>query len=132
MKFEIAKITRAIRLAEYAKEYEGVEIRVWVNPPVKLLVEHDRWIEAMKNIVNRGEGAETVEQIVAGLNAAADGLAAIFSELWSQGPAESRWSVEEIRTFVAENMDGDPRLWPWLRNQTIELIREHREGIKKN
>jgi hypothetical protein len=29
-------------------------------------------------------------------------------------------------------VDGDPRLWPWLRNQTIELIREHREGIKKN
>jgi hypothetical protein len=132
MKFEIAKITRAVRLAEYAEEYEGVEIRVWVNPPVKLLVEHDRWIESLKNIVNRGEGAETVEQIIKGVDAAADGLAAVFSELWSQGPAESRWSVEEIRAFVAENAETDPRLWMWLRNRSIEMIGEHRAGIKKN
>lgn len=129
MKFEIAKITQAVRLSGYAAEYGELEIRVWVNPPQRLLQEHDRIVNAIAEAVRSGGEFEAIKTAI---DETAEGLVKVFAELWSQGPEGTRWSEEEIRQLVEETMDTDPQLWPWLRNQTIEAIRTHRSRIKKD
>jgi hypothetical protein len=150
MKFEIAKIVRPVALAEYAEEYGDRQILVWVNPPLRLLDEHDQVVgrvrEVMRGVLEgptpspslKGRGAQ-VESAAVGARAwqneierAGDDLVRIFAELWSQGAEDTRWSEEEVRQLVAETVDTDPRLWPWLRNQTIMAIRAHRENVKKD
>ena len=147
MKFDIPKITRSIDLGEYAAEYEGTVIWVWVNPPAKLLNEHDQVVEEVARLARElGPELETIAQKEPGgdarptmmalinkrLDAQANELTRIFSELWSQGAADTRWTEEEIRALVKETEGTEPRLWPWLRNESIRAIRDYRAGVKKN
>lgn len=130
MKFEIPKITRAIDLVEYAPEWASLQIHVWVNPPLRLLQEHDQVLSDVRQAVkdNQVEGHSAQSSI----EKAADDLARIFSELWSQGPEETHWSAEEVVKLVEETRETDPQLWYWLRDKSIEAIREHRTQIKKD
>jgi hypothetical protein len=52
MKFEIAKIVRPVELADYAEEYGDRVIMVWVNPPVRLLEEHDQVVNRVREVVS--------------------------------------------------------------------------------
>lgn len=129
MKFEIPRITREIDLADYAPEWQALKVHVWVNPPLRLLHEYD---QALKDVVgaikdNQVEGYSAENAI----QKAADDLKRIFSELWSQGPEETRWTQEEVQQLVEETQETDPGLWIWLRNRSIELIKNHRQQIKK-
>ena len=139
MKFDIPKITRQVNLGEYAAEYEGTVIWVWVNPPARLLEEHDQVIGEVGRLARElaQEPAESsrdalVEKINKKMSGSANELARIFSQLWSQGPVDMRWSEDEIRALVQETEGTEPRLWPWLRNETIKAIRDYRAGVKKN
>lgn len=129
MKFEIRRVVKVLELSEYAPEYEGTTIMVWVNPPARLLQEHDRILsditDALKNALVEGFSPEKV------IERAAEELVAVFAELWSQGAAEMQWTADEVTKLVADTQDSDPQLWLWLRTQTINAIREHRERIKK-
>ena len=153
MKFDVPKINRAIKLSEYAPEFGEAEILVWVNPPVRLMNEHDAAVREVVEItrgmireagkmpltsppappLRNGEGSGKIEgeEWKARLEKVAGELARIFSELWSQGPEDTRWTVEEIRELVKGTTETDPGLWPWLRNRTIQTIQDYRAGIKK-
>ncbi len=130
MKFDIFKIVKGLDLGEYAEEIRGTVVEVWVNPPVRVLNRHDELIDDVKRVVRQAlkeEGAEGggLEKKLEGASA---GLVEVFVELWSQGGEGSRWTAEEIRELV----ETDPRMWIWLRKRSIEMIREHRAGVKKN
>jgi hypothetical protein len=104
MRIEIPKITKKIELREYAEEFGEAVIYVWVNPP--------------RGILNKSANEqETLERI---------------SELWSQGPAGTEMSIEEVKILVEESARTDPRLWAWLMQKTRELIMEHRIKKKEN
>ena len=113
MKFEIPKIVRAMKLAEYAPEMGETEIQVWVNPPRAKLQEY--W-----SIVDEGK-----------VNAAGSGarMAGWLSEMWSQGPSGTEWTAEQVLELVG--LDTDPRLFIWCLGRTIGMIAEHRAGQKK-
>ncbi len=130
MKIETLKIVKGLDLGEYAEEIKGTVVRVWVNPPMRWLNEHDGLIDDVKRIVEAGIRSNPEERpgLERELEAAAGGLRGKFIELWSQGPEGSGWTAEEIGDLV----ETDPQLWIWLRKRSIEMIREHRAGVKKN
>jgi hypothetical protein len=135
MKFDIPRIVKTVALANYAEEYGDRQIWVWVNPPVRLLEEHDRILSEIDQVIKlalthaQGEDASPLQVPI---DRAADGLVKVFAELWSQGPDEMRWTEEEVKQLVADTQETDPLLWPWLRNKTINAIREHRTRAKKD
>lgn len=127
MKFDIPKIVRALDLQEYAAEWGSLQIQVWVNPPIRLLQEHDQVLVDVRQAIKGNDQATaqiTIEQ-------AAKDLVRIFAELWSQGAEETRWSEAEVERLVEETQPTDPLLWNWLRERTIDMIREHRAAVKK-
>jgi hypothetical protein len=137
MKFEIPKIVKTLNVGEYAAELEPVKIVVWVNPPRALLVRHDEMIAklatAMSKRLELGAGSEVdAGELAKEIEAVRGEMTAVFSELWSAGvDPETRWSAAEIDKLITGMFETDPQLWPWLRNRTIEMIREHREFVKK-
>ena len=112
MRIQIPKILHPINLSEYAVEFGDAQIQVWVNPPIRLLAELDALMEA----VGAGEFSRLFQWL---------------SEIWSQGPEESHWTVEEIRQLFEESQESDPALFIWLYQRTLESITEHREVRKK-
>lgn len=118
MRFDIPKITRAIRLADYAAEFGEAEIQVWVNPPRALLAEYFEVIAAARakdaNLVELNE--KVLEWVVM---------------VWSQGGEDERWSYDEVKQLSEGSVETDPALWPWLMGETMRLINEHRSAVKK-
>jgi hypothetical protein len=137
MKFDIPKIVKVLNAGDYAAELEPVKIQVWVNPPRSLLVRHDEMIAklaaAMSKRLELGAGNEVdAGELAKEIEAVRGEMTAVFSELWSAGTdPERRWSAAEIDKLITGMFETDPQLWPWLRNRTIEMIREHRENVKK-
>lgn len=117
MKIIVPKVVRLLKVSEYAQEFGELAISVWVNPPRELLGE---LIECLKVVPEetREERAKRAVEIIA--------------ELWSQGTdPETHWTAEEVITLASETMETDPKLWPWLRERTFELIGQHRNQEKK-
>lgn len=145
MNIEIKKIIRPLDLREYAAEME-IEIEVWVNPPRGMLIEYDGLVEAAKNLTTEhtdateGKREEEKEEISVGIDPTeiarrleeiGGAQMELIARLWSQGPEETRWTVEELRELVEKSMDTDPGLWRWLVRKTFRMISEHRAGQKK-
>lgn len=120
MKIEIPHIVRPLHLGAYASELEGVSVQVWVNPPREMLA---RRFELVKQSREATEQAE-LERIGAE-------MIAWYAELWSQGPEDTRWSVEDVNTLIEQMNDTDPGLWVWLTGQSQEMIVAHRQQKKK-
>lgn len=151
MKFKIPKILRPLRLSEYAPEFgEEAVIQVWVNPPRDALNEHTalalasqaatkRFQEAMKRLQEAEKNkVENLEDLITAGTEASKEMAEIgkkllawFSTLWSQGPEETRWSMEDVTALVEHAAETDPKLWEWLTDESIALIVEHRTLAKK-
>jgi hypothetical protein len=112
MDLKIPNIVRPIELKEYADEFGDAVIWVWVNPTRELR------ISLSENILN---GEPTEEQI-----------GAWFSEIWSQGSEDTRFTPEDVIKLANDCMERDPRLWIWLINKTIELLSTHYSTKKKS
>lgn len=106
MKFDIPKIVKELKLAEYAPEFGEKVLHVWVNPPRKLLSDFQQ-------------------------NPTGEGVINLVSELWSQGPEDTHWSPEEVTTLIEATIETDPALFRWMRDKTIEMVGEHRNAAKK-
>lgn len=52
MKIEIKKIVRPIRLGDYAPEYDGQEIHVWLNPPRRVRMDHFEIVQEFSAVVD--------------------------------------------------------------------------------
>lgn len=112
MKINIPKITRALALTDYAPQMvdeagKPVTLHVWVNPMRGVLERHAELAEA---------GDLTA-------------LAAWWAQLWSQGPEDTRWTVEEVQALSA--LDTDPGLMLWCMAQSFQMIRAHRSVNQK-
>lgn len=103
MTVNIPRVWQEIRLAEYAPEFEGQTIRVWVNPPSRVTLE--------------------LGQILS--DKAEERLAGWLAQVWEE------WSEAEIQTLLTEAMDTDPALGSWLVRETIQKIGDWRSGKKK-
>lgn len=107
MKINIPKIVKQVELREYAAELEGAVLMVWVNPARALLAE------------------------LVGKETSTERKAEIFAELWSQGPEDTRWTGEEVLELIVSTFETDPKLFEWMRDQTLGAIGAHRAGLKK-
>ena len=139
MKLNLPKIIRAIRLGDYAPEFEKrddgtlAEVQVWINPPAPLLARYDelraRGAAELEKV--KGAAPEAVAADTGAFNELAAGIHAVFAELWSQhaDPA-THWTPEDVHALA--NNSENPTLYGWLTGQTAQMIREHRSGLRKN
>jgi len=59
-------------------------------------------------------------------------LYAWYAAVWSQhDDEETHWTADDVAELVRACQDADPALWSWLQDETLRLMREHRDGIKK-
>lgn len=108
MKIHIPKIVEAVDFGEYAEILRGQYLRVWVNPPMEVLHEHTRALSNAKS-----------EKL--------DALFDWYAKIWSQGAADTHWTVEEITQLEQD----DPAMLGWMISQTWEQRREHTDRRKK-
>jgi len=149
MKIELRRITRPVRLGDYAEEYGEEVVQVWVNPSRAKRLELQAIGEASAQARDRlaelangvdGEASDEQRQAVVDevtaineeFDALTDSLAAWYADIWSQHPnEETHWAAEDVSELVAACLENDPAFWSWLQGETMRLIREHRDGIKK-
>jgi hypothetical protein len=139
MQIKLPKIIKPLKISEYAPGSEE-EIQVWVNPPVALLQEYDKTIATARELIEKSVDAQKGKtfndklkrEIEAQSEEAGTAQIKILSEIWSQGPKLTHYSVEEIKKLIEGTRDADPMFWLWLKDKTIQLIAEHRNYIKKD
>jgi hypothetical protein len=133
MQINIPKIVKPLDLVDYAPEMAGAVFQVWVNPPRKLLEDYDVLImDAQKLIASMKDVTPTdAQKIAKDFEANAVQLQNWYSPIWSQGAEETRMTNEDVQALVKEMADTDPGLWTWLTGNTMRMIREHREAVKK-
>jgi len=148
MKIDIQKIVRPIRLGDYAPEYDGQAIHVWVNPPRQMRLDYQQVADELSQasrelelvVKEAGESTPESEEEAAGLvsdygerlEELARRLYAWFAVMWSQGDDEdTRWTTDDVVELVEACLDADPALWAWIQDEHWRLVREHREGLKK-
>lgn len=149
MRIELRRIMRPVCLRDYAEEYGDEVIQVWVNPSRAKRLELQALGEASAQARDRlnelaRQGTEDLteeerQQLTAELEELAgefDNLAlplyAWYADVWSQHDDEdTHWTADEVAELVRACQDADPALWTWLQDETLRLMREHRDGIKK-
>lgn len=106
MNFDVPKITRPLLLSNYAPEFPAdALLQVWVNPPRRIL--------------------EVINEIGSSEQPDAEKSVEVYAELWGI-------SREELLKFVNTFAETDPGLAPWCMAQSIFMISQHRNQLKKN
>lgn len=149
MKIELRRIVRPVCLGDYAQEYGNEVIQVWVNPSRATRLELQAIGEAsvqardrLNELANQNTDEFTEEerqQLTAELEELAEEfeqltvpLYAWYAAVWSQhDDKETHWTADDVAELVRACQDADPALWSWLQDETLRLMREHRDGIKK-
>lgn len=143
MKIEIPKVVRPLDLSEYAPEYDGAVIQVWVNPPrakreefqqtrMELLRISDEIQELAKDAQDHNAPEYLAKIKAAGerITALNQGVYAWHAEMWSQGDGDG-WTAEQVAEFADHALDNDPQLWQFALVRTAEMIWEYRSGRQK-
>lgn len=110
MKINIPKVIVPIEMGEYADELAGKFLLVWVNPPMKEFEKHTALLLAESK-----NGAMSSD------------LLNWYANIWSQGAADTCWTLEEIR----EIENDDPAFLNWMISATWQARREHMDRKKK-
>jgi len=143
-RFNIPKIVRPLDLAAYAPELAteigaaSPPIQMWVNMPRRKQAEYSVLItqtnDLIKKLIEAVEKAdvETARQLTEATNRVGTEIARWWSEAWSQGPEESRWTVDEVEDFARRCQAEDTALWDFIIQGCRALVREHRESARKN
>jgi hypothetical protein len=152
MKIEIPKVIVPVDMGAYAPELTGKALHVWVNPPREKLNEYDNLVadvqeqetaKARQVLLDEPKPEKpetsallrTFERVASMLNfrrqSAAQGLderlLAWFADLWSYGPADTGWTVAELRQLEG----NDPTFLKWMIESTWQARKEHVERKKK-
>jgi hypothetical protein len=139
MKIDFPIITAPLPFSEYAEPMQG-GVLVWVNIPEEKMIEHGKIILEISDLRTKltGKAPEQKELSEDELKATLEKLQALaerrikwLSEIWSQGPAETQISPEDIATIITHAQKTDPLFFEWLVNSSLVLIQEHRHGKKK-
>jgi hypothetical protein len=132
MKFEIPKIVKPLRLADYDPAFGEAAFQVWVNPPRSSMAHYWQLSQQAVELKRQLNEPETdKEEIIARMERVGKQILAWFGEIWSQGDEATRWTEAEIEELYESSRDTDPQLWPWLAEQTLAIITEHRSAQKK-
>jgi hypothetical protein len=152
MKINIPKVILSVQLGEYAPELQGKVLHVWVNMPKEKLQEYDDLVtsvqeqslaEAQKTLTGSAssedqpsEGVMKIfDQLKAVLNKKRDRkadsldvkLLQWYAEMWSQGPEETHWTVDELQQLEAQ----DPAFLSWCIARSWAERNEHVQRKKK-
>lgn len=153
MKINIPKVIVPVELNGYAAELAGQFLQVWVNPPQEKLKAYDALVtdlqqqeltRARKILLPEQEPARKKASVFAPIFAQVEHWLKVkkeekpqgldtkmlewYAEIWSQGPQDSQWSVEELRTLEAQ----DPTFLSWMIAQTWKTRTAHIENKKKS
>lgn len=136
------KIVRHVDLGEYAEEYRGVLVYVWVNPPrdtmqryFDLVQENNAAQEATRKLQAAIE-ADTPPTLAEVERAAVDAqrIGRAFLEWWAEifsqhANEETHWTVEGLAELMTS--ETDPALYRFLTTSARDLQIEHRVNGKK-
>lgn len=154
MKINIPKVVVPVELSGYAPELAGQQLQVWVNPPQDKLNEYNillteiqqqELLDAKKVLLPEADLPEeekisvlrkTFDELqrllkirkaetLQGLDAR---MLAWYAEIWSQGPQDTQWTVEELQTLEQK----DPAFLSWMISQTWKARVAHVERKKKS
>jgi len=136
---EPARETRPIDLGDYAEDYRGVVVYVWVTPTRTHV---RRWFEivgALSNAKQRAkrmdEGTEQADLINEATTAWVEDSLAWYAETWvrlevgDEAQDVTLPVAREIRELLVENL---PPAWDWLRQRTHDVMQEYRSERLKN
>jgi len=134
MKFNIPKIIQPLEMSEYDEAMEGLALQVWVNPPRsvhssywKFQIELGKLSKELESL--KDADPKKIDDLNARIESVNRDIFAWFSNIWSQGKdPDTHVALEEIETMT----DEDPALWGFVTNNTMKLIREHRDNQRKN
>ena len=112
MKLTVPNIVKPIHLSEFAPEFGDACIHVWVNP--------------------RRELRTVLIEVILSDKATDESMAEWLSEIWSQGPEDSRMTAEDVKALALECAEKAPNLWSWLVTKTIYLLTDHYNTKKKS
>ncbi len=102
----IPKILRPLALKDYAPEFGEAVIQIWANPPRDLWLKHNPLVQEARSLQKRLLEPEDPDAIKdpEEAKAAAERLVELgrevqawYSEIWSQGPAATRWTPASPR-----------------------------------
>lgn len=142
MKIDFKRIVRPLDLSGYAPEYvnEGapVVLQVWVNPPrwmTEARIERSQVGQALqeelKMLLAGQEQAERIRAILEELVAIGQESITWLSEVLSQGPEETRMSVDEVKALFEEGQEHDPGLYRWIMREAWQMGVDYRGQKKK-
>jgi hypothetical protein len=150
MKINIPKVVIPVPMSEYAPELQGNALHVWVNPPMQILQAYRQLLSTLQ--AHELESARQMLEIPATKEERSPLMRAYdqalhwinrrkeektegvsvdllewYANIWSQGPADTQWTVEELRTLE----ESDPAFLSWMIAQTWKARGEHMEQKKK-
>jgi hypothetical protein len=129
MEFDIKKIIRDLPLEEYAEEYKGSTLKIWVNPDRGFIGRRDElqteFDSRLRETKTNNALAEPFMTWVAEIYTPS--VMDWYARLWSQGERETHWTVEELQALD----ERDPALFDWLKRRSVQMIVEHRTREKK-
>jgi hypothetical protein len=119
---EIPKVKRVVELCKYAKEFGEEVIQVWVNPGREVLDLLDEVAGLSRALRKLTAGDGEYERVGKELE---EGTVELMARLWETTP-------EEVRELKEKSFATDPALVNWLIDESINLLRDHRMGVRKN
>jgi hypothetical protein len=133
------KIVAPLDLGEYHAQFSGQELQVLVNPPRAVREKYADIRQEVETVRQellaevKSKKPATAERRKERETQSARLLkeqAAWLSEIWSQGPEDTRMTAEEVERLRSESRETNPRLFAWLISQTIRMMAEHLGTVK--
>lgn len=146
LEIEVIKITKPLDIGDYAEEYRGKLLHVWVNLTKRKIFEYEKNQADLAKLVgelSRATGNKLVDRVlfnrarVKKLNNSIENATLDtyewFAEIWSQSSDKhTHITGDQVRKFAADWIRDDSALWSWIRDSTIATIKAHQEGLEKN
>lgn len=129
MKIPIKKVVRDLDLGEYAEEYKGLTVKVWVNPDRGTIAERDELQQEFERQAQEMRNNQALAEPFLKWTAETYAPAILdwYARLWSQGEPDTHWTVDEMK-----ELDGqDPALFDWMKRRSVQMVIQHRTREKK-
>jgi|WetSurMetagenome_2_1015567.scaffolds.fasta_scaffold971688_1 hypothetical protein len=127
MKIEFPRITRPLKLADYAPEFGEQEILIWVNQPIaqrdtflRIGLESARARQLIKN-----GGKDNMAQAVKDLDRLGGELMDWLAATWD-------FPRQEVEDLFKECLARGSGLYDWLVRETWDIVTNYRVMVKKN
>lgn len=133
MKIKYQDVLKPLYLHEYAESYKDQDdpaLMIWVNPPRELLkgraLLDDEYTQIVREFQDKADDPKAQKKFESAVEEFVQRSHVWYARIWSQGPPDTHWTVEEIN----ELNERDPALLAWLCERTRIMLQEHREHQK--